>query len=37
MELEIPILVLEIQWEVMGGKAQWERALKNISLAASKV
>jgi tetraacyldisaccharide 4'-kinase len=37
MELEIPILVLEIQWEVTGGKAQWEMVLKNISLAASKV
>jgi tetraacyldisaccharide-1-P 4'-kinase len=37
MELEIPILVLEIGWEVTGGKAQWEMVLKNISLAASKV
>ncbi|HVM33426.1 MAG TPA: tetraacyldisaccharide 4'-kinase [bacterium] len=33
---EVPILVLEIQWEVSGGKAQWETVLKTISLASSK-
>jgi tetraacyldisaccharide 4'-kinase len=33
LELEIPILVLEIKWEVSGGKSQWETVLKNISLA----
>ncbi|HEY5037976.1 MAG TPA: tetraacyldisaccharide 4'-kinase, partial [bacterium] len=33
MELDIPILVLEIKWEVTGGKNHWENLLKNISLA----
>jgi tetraacyldisaccharide 4'-kinase len=35
MDLHIPILVLEIKWEVTGGKSQWEKVLKNISLACS--
>jgi tetraacyldisaccharide 4'-kinase len=35
MDLEIPILVLEIKWEVTGGKNHWETVLKNISLACS--
>ncbi len=35
MELDIPILVLEIKWEVTGGKHHWETVLKNISLACS--
>jgi tetraacyldisaccharide 4'-kinase len=36
LESEIPILVLEIEWEVSGGKAQWETVLRAISLSASK-
>jgi tetraacyldisaccharide 4'-kinase len=36
MELEIPILVLEIKWEVTGGKNHWETVLKNISLACTR-
>jgi tetraacyldisaccharide-1-P 4'-kinase len=35
MELSIPILVLEIKWEVTGGKSQWETVLKSLSLASS--
>lgn len=35
VELEIPILVLEIKWEVTGGKNQWDTVLKNISLACT--
>jgi tetraacyldisaccharide 4'-kinase len=35
MELEVPILVLEIKWEVTGGKNHWETVLKNISLACT--
>ena len=35
MELAIPILVLEIKWEVTGGKNHWETVLKNLSLACS--
>lgn len=35
MEIEIPILVLDIKWEVTGGKNHWETVLKNISLACS--
>ncbi len=35
MELEIPILVLEIKWEVTGGKNHWETVLKNISLTCA--
>lgn len=35
MDLPIPILVLEIEWEVTGGKNHWETVLKNISLACS--
>ncbi len=35
MELEMPILVLDIQWEVTGGKNHWETVLKTISLACS--
>ena len=34
MEPEIPILVLDIQWEVTGGKNHWETVLKSISLAS---
>jgi tetraacyldisaccharide 4'-kinase len=33
---EIPILVHEIEWQVSGGKAQWETLLKTLSLASSK-
>ncbi|HET9869158.1 MAG TPA: tetraacyldisaccharide 4'-kinase [bacterium] len=36
LEPRVPILVLEIQWEVSGGKPQWETVLKTISLASSK-
>jgi tetraacyldisaccharide 4'-kinase len=32
---DIPILVLEIKWEVTGGKSHWETVLKNISLACT--
>jgi tetraacyldisaccharide 4'-kinase len=35
MDLAIPILVLEIKWEVSGGKNQWETVLKSLSLACS--
>ncbi|HUO58278.1 MAG TPA: tetraacyldisaccharide 4'-kinase [bacterium] len=35
MEMEIPILVLEIKWEVTGGKNHWETVLKNIALTAT--
>ena len=35
MEPDIPILVLEIKWEVTGGKSQWDTVLKNISLACA--
>jgi tetraacyldisaccharide 4'-kinase len=37
MELDIPILILGIKWEVSGGKNHWESVLKNISLASSTV
>jgi tetraacyldisaccharide 4'-kinase len=33
---EIPILVHEIEWQVSGGKSQWETLLKTLSLASSK-
>ena len=36
LDLEIPILVLEIKWEVTGGKNHWETVLKGLSLACSK-
>jgi len=32
---DIPILALDIQWEVSGGRSQWDLVLKNISLACS--
>ena len=35
LELEIPILILEIKWEVTGGKNHWESVLKNIALTAT--
>lgn len=35
MDLEIPILVLEIRWEVTKGKNHWDTVLKNISLACT--
>jgi tetraacyldisaccharide 4'-kinase len=35
MDLDIPILVLGIKWEVTGGKTHWETVLKNISLACT--
>jgi tetraacyldisaccharide-1-P 4'-kinase len=35
IELGIPILVLEIKWEVTGGKHHWETVLKNISLTST--
>ncbi len=35
LDPEIPILVLEIQWEVTEGKDHWETILKNISLVSS--
>ena len=35
MDLDIPILVLEIKWEVTGGKNHWDTVMKNISLASS--
>ncbi len=35
MKLDIPILVLEIKWEVTGGKSHWDTVLKNISLACT--
>jgi tetraacyldisaccharide 4'-kinase len=35
MELAVPILVLEIKWEVTGGRNHWETVLKNLSLACS--
>lgn len=35
MDLEIPILVLEIKWEVTGGKNHWETVLKKFSLACA--
>jgi tetraacyldisaccharide-1-P 4'-kinase len=34
MDLDIPILVLEIKWEVTGGKNHWDKVMKNISLAS---
>src|ERR1700722_341649 len=36
LKLEIPILVHEIDWEVIGGKSQWDTLLKTLSLACSK-
>jgi len=35
MELDIPILVLEIKWEVTGGKNHWDTVLKTISLSST--
>jgi tetraacyldisaccharide-1-P 4'-kinase len=35
MQLPIPILVLEIQWEAVHGKNHWDSILKNISLSSS--
>ncbi len=35
MDLEIPILVLIIKWQVTGGKKLWDKVLKNIALASS--
>lgn len=35
MEMDIPILVLEIKWEVTGGKNHWDTVLKNISLSST--
>jgi tetraacyldisaccharide 4'-kinase len=35
MQLPIPILVLEIQWEAVHGKNHWDSILKNISLSCS--
>jgi tetraacyldisaccharide 4'-kinase len=35
IDFEIPVLVLEIKWEVTGGKNHWETVLKNISLACT--
>ena len=35
MKTEIPILALDIQFEVSGGKNQWDMVLKNISLAST--
>jgi tetraacyldisaccharide 4'-kinase len=37
MELDLPILVLDIQWEVTGGKNHWETVLKTISLSSSSI
>ncbi len=36
LKSDIPILALDIRWEVTGGKNHWETVLKNISLACSK-
>jgi tetraacyldisaccharide 4'-kinase len=35
MELDIPILVLEIEWHVAAGKHHWDTVLKSVSLACS--
>jgi tetraacyldisaccharide 4'-kinase len=35
LKTDIPILALDIRWEVSGGKSQWDMVLKNISLACS--
>ena len=35
MDLTIPVLVLDIKWEVTGGKSHWETVLKNISLTST--
>lgn len=32
-EMEIPVLVLDIDWQVTGGKQQWDNLLKNVSLS----
>jgi tetraacyldisaccharide 4'-kinase len=32
MELPVPILVLDIHWEALGGKHHWDSVLKSISL-----
>lgn len=32
---EIPILALDIQWQVSGGRNHWDMVLKNLSLACS--
>ena len=37
IEMEIPVLVLDIDWQVTGGKQNWETVLKNISLSCGKV
>jgi tetraacyldisaccharide 4'-kinase len=37
LEMLIPVLVLDIDWQVTGGKQQWETVLKNISLSCGKV
>jgi tetraacyldisaccharide 4'-kinase len=36
LKTDIPILALDIRWEVTGGKNLWDTVLKNISLACSK-
>ncbi len=33
MELPVPILVLDIHWEALGGKHHWDSMLKSISLS----
>ncbi len=33
MDMDIPILILDIDWQVTGGKQQWETVLKNLSLS----
>jgi tetraacyldisaccharide 4'-kinase len=37
MELLVPILVLEINWEALHGKNHWESVLKNIALGCASI
>lgn len=34
LELAVPVLVLEIEWRIQGGREHWEKVLRGLKLAA---